>query len=467
MNAGMDVARHNYSHGDHAYHSEVFHRVRTASKKTGKFVGNLQDLSGPKIRVGHLPAEGILFQPGDEIHLVLDGATPSLSGGKAPLVPVSVDLESVIKKDLGKKQKVLFDDGKIVGFIKDVGSTDFLVEISNGGVLKSKKGMNFPETPISLPSLTDKDLKDLKLGLDLGVDMVALSFVRNADELIQLKRAIQKQTNDTPLIIPKIERHEAVHDADRIIRTVAKIGGGLMVARGDLAVEVGVERVPVIQKSLIFECNQAGVPVITATQMLDSMTSNPLPTRAEASDVANAVFDGTDAVMLSGETAAGQHPVLVVKTMAEIAEEAERTARKYSTHKPPLPVKGSTVDSVEFSASRIAQALDAVAIVCLTNSGRSAATLSKYRPETKIVALTDLSATLRKLSLYWGVGGIHIPPIHKERAENVEKELVRQGIAKEGDTFVITMGPPMVSRGKTNTVRVKKVGLTEERVPVV
>jgi len=461
ISEGLDVARLNFSHGTHDYHRALIENIRKASRKLGRHVGIMQDLQGPKIRVGVLPKEGITLKPGDTVLLYPEGSSPkSSTHGRIP-IPISAEIALAVAQDAQKGARILFDDGRIATRAIQVSPPEIIVEVEVGGVLTSQKGMNLPGTPLSIPCLTEKDIEDLKFGLSMGVDAVALSFVRSAGDITNLKAKMKALSNEPPLVIPKIEREEAVESYQAIIQ----VSDALLIARGDMAVEVGAERVPIIQKRLIHACNQLGVPVITATQMLESMISSPTPTRAEATDVANAVFDGTDAVMLSGETASGKYPREVVETMARIVLEAERADSIYSRHLPVKPVPGSIVNSIENSASQIAEQVGAVAIACLTHSGMAARTLAKYRPQTPIVAIMDNEAMLRRLSLVWGVRGIVIPKIvaTDRLFTMIENVLKANGWAQAEDLVVVTAGVPTLSRGTTNMIQVHKVGVRFER----
>ena len=454
IRAGLDTARLNFSHGTHEVHRGLFQAVREASKNTGKYVGVLQDLQGPKLRVGKLPPEGLNLKAGDECLLYPEGTSPrSSTVGRIP-IPISAEIAAPLAKDLRKGSKILFDDGKLSSEVKEIHAPEIVITISVGGKLSSNKGMNLPGTPLSLPCATDKDLKDLKLGLDLGVDSVALSFVRTPEDILFVKEQIRKTSNHNPLIVAKIEREEAVYAPEGIL----EVTDGILIARGDMAVELGAQKVPIIQKMLIRMSNELGVPVITATQMLESMISCPTPTRAEASDVANAVFDGTDAVMLSAESASGEYPVEAVETMARIIMEAEGE-HQYSVHGNLIPMSGSVVDSIEYSASKIATHVGARAIACLTHSGTAARTLAKYRPETPIVAIMDNEASLRKLAFVWGVEGVLIPELvaTDELFGMVERVMVENKRADHDDFLVVTAGVPTLGRGTTNMIKVHQV----------
>jgi pyruvate kinase len=451
IEAGMDVARLNFSHGTHDFHRNLIQNVREASKRAGKPVAIMQDLQGPKLRAGVLPKGGIELREGDVVLLHPEGSAPRLSTQGRIAVPISAEIAQAVSVDAQKGARILFDDGKLATRVTQVEPPELVVEVEVGGKLTDHKGMNLPGTPLSIPCLTEKDLEDLKFGLAQGVDAVALSFVRTMQDVEILKERIRKQSNDHPIVISKIEREEAIEYQDSII----EISDGLLVARGDMAVEIGAERVPTVQKQLIRSCNEVGVPIITATQMLESMITSPTPTRAEASDVANAVFDGTDAVMLSGETAGGKYPLETVRTMVRIVLEAERMRESYSRHRDSQPIPGSIVDAVEASAAEMARQVGAVAIACLTHSGMAARTLAKYRPE----------AMLRRVAFVWGVRGVLIPKIvaTDDLFAMVENVLQGNGWAETEDLVVVTAGIPTLRRGTTNMVKVHRIGALSGR----
>ncbi|MCM2279606.1 MAG: pyruvate kinase [Oligoflexia bacterium] len=452
---GLDVARLNFSHGTHEFHAGLIASVREAARRTQRTIGIMQDLQGPKIRVGVLPKGGIELKSGDTALLFPEGATPKTSTRGKILVPISAEIAMSVAMDTQKGARILFDDGKIAARAVQVSPPEIVIEVEVAGKLTDHKGMNFPGTPLSIPCLTEKDIADLKFGISQGVDAVALSFVRTSEDITKLKEIMRKITSAPPLVVAKIEREEAVEYHDSIV----EVTDGLLVARGDMAVEIGAERVPIVQKRLILACNELGVPVITATQMLESMISSPTPTRAEASDVANAVFDGTDAIMLSGETASGKYPAEAVRTMSRIAVEAERSRELNSTRAEILPMPGSTVDAIEHSASMIARHVGAVAIACITHTGSAARTLSRYRPETPIVAIMDNESVLRRLSLTWGVRGVLVPKVGAtdDLFAMVESALQSQGWAEPEDLVVITAGVPTLRRGTTNMVKVHRI----------
>jgi pyruvate kinase len=453
----MDVARLNFSHGTHDFHSGLIKTVREVSKVAGRSIAIMQDLQGPKIRVGRLQPGGIELKAGDVVLLYPEGSTPKLAThGRIP-IPISAEIALPVSKDVQVGARILFDDGKLATRVTQVSPPEMVVEVEVGGKLTDHKGMNLPGTPLSIPCVTEKDFEDLKFGLSQGVDAVALSFVRTAQDIETIKEKMRKIMNDPPIVIAKIEREEAIEYQDSII----EVADGLLVARGDMAVEIGAERVPTVQKQLIHACNELGVPVITATQMLESMISCPTPTRAEASDVANAVYDGTDAVMLSGESASGMYPLESVRTMVRIILEAERSRELHSRHRDCYPQPGSVVDAIENSASVIAEQVGAVAIACLTHSGSAARTLAKHRPEPPIVAIMDNEQTLRRLAFVWGVRGALIPKIvaTDDLFAMVEKTLQTHGWAEAEDLVVVTAGIPTLRRGTTNMVKVHRMGV--------
>ncbi|MEK7691380.1 MAG: pyruvate kinase [Bdellovibrionota bacterium] len=459
IDAGMDVARLNFSHGAHSFHKDLITLIREAALQAGRTVAIMQDLQGPKLRAGKLDGGRVELKAGDRLLLFPEGKAPShLGKGRIP-IPISAEIARAVARDVKKGARILFDDGKIATraeatFGNPASEIDVLVEV--GGVLTNHKGMNLPGTPLSIPSLTAKDELDLKFGLEQEVDGIALSFVRSPADIELVQSRIRKVSKVMPFLIAKMEREEAVEKYESII----EVADGILVARGDMAVELGAEHVPIIQKRLIHACNQLGVPVITATQMLESMVNSPMPTRAEASDVANAVFDGTDAVMLSAETASGSYPVESVQTMAKIILESEKAKPLFDAMPDVAPMPGSVVDTIEFSAARIAQDIGAVAIACLTHSGTAARSLAKYRPLAPIVAIMPDEAMMRRLCFTWGIRAVHIPKLQAtdDLFATVEKLLVKNHCADVEDTVVITAGIPSLRKGTTNMVKVHRIG---------
>jgi len=450
IGAGMDVARLNFSHGNHEEHLKVIQNVREASKKAGEAITILQDLSGPKIRTGVVQDGSVELRAGSEFTFTIEDI---VGDGRR----VSTTYHA-LPQDVKPGDTILVDDGKIKMTVKSTDKKSVVCEVLNDGILHDKKGMNLPGVKISAASLTAKDHDDLKFGLANDVDYVALSFVRTADDIRHLREAIirdGKKGIRVP-IIAKIEKPEAVENIDSII----KESDVIMVARGDLGVELPPEEVPLVQKMIVRKCNEAGKPVIIATQMLESMIENPRPTRAEANDVANAVLDGTDAVMLSAETSVGQYPLEAVSTMDRIIRRAE-TARKDRLDDTEDGIDYDDVfDAIARAAAVLAKQMDASAIVPLTHSGSTAQRISKYRPTAPILAVTGRDRILRRLNLVWGVRGLIIPGFEADADtafKHIRDELVKLGYVASGDYVVFTAGIPLMSKGTTNTIKIERV----------
>jgi pyruvate kinase len=450
IEAGMDVARLNLSHADQAWHGAIVARIREVSAAVGRPVGILWDLSGPKLRVGQMPEGGIVLVPGEEVVLT---ARPIVGHGQE--IPVQY---SHLPEHVRPGERILMDDGLLEVQVIEATDVDIHCRVITGGILLSNKGMNLPHASLAIPAITPKDRDDLRFGLALGVDWVALSFVRTAQEVHELKALIAEAAPGalpTP-VISKIEKPEALQNIDGIIEA----SDGIMVARGDLGIETAPEAVPIMQKQIIEKCNTAGKPVVTATQMLESMVRNPRPTRAEASDVANAILDGTDAVMLSGETAAGQYPVESVRVMVRIAEHAERVAVDSWRARLRQPVQCCNIaEAVSHASTETAADLAAAAIVTPTNSGYTATMVAKYRPEAPIVAVTPNEEVQRRLTLVWGVC-----PLLAKRTENTDemtadavRAAVRYGWVEPGQIAVITGGAAGSPPGTTNMMAVRQV----------
>jgi pyruvate kinase len=441
---GMNVARLNFSHGSYPAHARVIEELRSSSAASGAPVAILQDLCGPKIRVGEIDPPGIRLAPGDTLTLTSEAA-----GGAENRVSVSYpDLPA----DVEEGDVILLADGMMELEVLSTTSSDIRCRVVTGGVLTSHKGINLPSGTIRTPALTEKDKRDLEFGLARNVDYVALSFVRRPEDVFEAHRIIREAGKQTP-VIAKIEKHEAVRNIDAIIAAA----DGIMVARGDLGVEIPLERVPAIQKELVSKANAAGKPVIIATQMLRSMVDAPRPTRAEATDVANAVLDGTDALMLSEETASGSHPVASVAYMRRIAESAEATYAYKKSFSMITDIHVS--ESVAHAACTLADHLNAAAIIASTQSGFTAAQLSRFRPKSRIIALSPDEATVRRLCLYWGCRSRHVP-----RAEDLDDmldtavETARAaGYVRPGDRLVITAGHPLWQPGTTNMIKVREL----------
>jgi pyruvate kinase len=464
MQAGMDVARLNFSHGDQAYHGETIRRVRAAAEEVGKPVAILCDLQGPKLRIGVVPDEGVPLTAGETLVLTTDHA--SAGPGR---VPVQYEhLPEAVKPD----DRILIDDGLLEVVVTAVSGADITVRVVTGGLLTSNKGLNLPHASLAIPAITAKDREDLKFALTQQVDWVALSFVRTPEEVLDLKAFIRERAafgRPTP-VIAKIEKPEAVQNIDAIIAVV----DGIMVARGDLGIETAPELVPMVQKMIIRKCNAVGKPVITATQMLDSMIRNPRPTRAEASDVANAVLDGSDAIMLSGETAAGKYPLESVETMVRIALEAERTQASLTPWQMAAQPGRTIAEAVAHASVETAVDLNAAAIVTPTVSGATARTISRFRPPCTIVAVTPSPSAQRELVMFWGVYPVlsHRGDTTDEVMNDAIEQAQQHGYVGEGDLLVLTGGAVGSGVGMTNLMKVhliervlaRGVGLGERRV---
>lgn len=390
--AGMNVARLNFSHGDFDEHGGRIKAIRQACEELNKTVAILLDTKGPEIRTGKLEVEPIELVQDEYITLT----TEEILGTKERLSITYADLPN----DVEPGSTILIDDGLIGLTVVEVQGTEIKCRIVNGGTIKSKKGVNVPGVAISLPGITEKDANDIVFGIEQGIDFIAASFVRKASDVLEIRELLEKHNAGHIQIISKIENQQGVDNLDEIL----EVSDGLMVARGDLGVEIPAEEVPLVQKRMIEKCNVAGKPVITATQMLDSMQRNPRPTRAEASDVANAIFDGTDAIMLSGETAAGKYPVESVLTMSRIAEKAESALPYQELYLKQRVAQQTTVtEAISQSVALSAQDLNAKAIITSTESGHTARMVSKYRPEAPIIAVTTEDRTSRRLALAWGL----------------------------------------------------------------
>lgn len=451
--AGMDVARLNFSHGDHEDHARMYKTIRELSNELGHEVAILQDLQGPKIRVGRFANDAVHLHDGAEFTLTID----DIEGDEHRVSTTYKELP----RDVTTGDILLLDDGLIRLRVVEVSANDVVTEVEIGGLLKNNKGINIPAAAVSAPSMTPKDLEDLEFGLKLGVDFVALSFVRSALDIHQLRSRLPNDRH--PKIIAKIEKPQAVE----VLEDIISVADGIMIARGDLGVELPPQKVPVIQKRSIQLANSLGRISITATQMLESMTENPRPTRAEASDVANAVLDGTDAVMLSGETATGRYPVRAVQMMADIILEVEKSAIYSARPEPRLGVLSTFPNAVARSAAIAASELDVRGIVVLTLSGATARLLMSYRPTTPIFACTPDPTLAKQMALYWGVTPHHLEIELDEDAEGsyttdraiamIENMLREYHEAEAGDEIIIVMGSPVRPGAETNLIKFHRV----------
>lgn len=445
--AGMNVARLNFSHGSQEEHGRRIDNIRRASAETGIPVAILLDTKGPEIRLGTFANGSVHLEAGQKFTLTIRDVV-----GDAEIASVT---HEGLPQDVAVGHPILLDDGLIELHVEEVTETDVICRVINGGVVGDRKGINLPGTNVSLPAMSLKDREDILFGIRMGVDFIAASFIRSAGDVLAIRRLLED--NDSSIeIIAKIENKQGLDNLDSIL----KVADGLMVARGDLGVEIPTEEVPLAQKHMIAQCNMLGKPVITATQMLDSMIRNPRPTRAEASDVANAIFDGTDAIMLSGETASGSYPVESVATMAKLAERTELAVdwnqfvsrQKRESH--------SVTDAISNACRQTAVRLGAAAILTSTQSGHTARMVSKYRPGMPVIAVTPTPAVQRKLLLTWGV-----EPILGRETDDTD-EMIYESITSalnaqlicNGDMVVITAGVPVGVPGTTNLLKVHVVG---------
>lgn len=453
IEAGANVFRFNFSHGDHEEQLSRMNMVREAIKLTGKDVAILLDTKGAEIRTTVQGTESgkIEFNIGDIVRISMDGEHVGSKEKIAVTYPGLYD-------DVHVGGHVLFDDGLIDMKIleKDEANRELVAEVQNAGILGSRKGVNAPGVSISLPGITEKDAADIRFGLDNDINFIAASFVRKAQDVLEIREILEEKNMTHVQIFSKIESQEGIDNIDEIL----KVSDGIMVARGDMGVEIPAEMVPMVQKTIIKKCNAAGKAVITATQMLESMQHNPRPTRAEASDVANAVFDGTDATMLSGESANGQYPVEAVSTMARINMEAEKQLAKIGTYKINNFDKTDVTETIGIAVATAAKNLGVKTIVAATESGHTAKMISKYRPDADILAVTFDERTKRGLMLNWGVYPTvtEKPTTTDEMFELATKKAVELGFAKEGDLILITAGVPVGERGTTNVMKIQLIG---------
>jgi len=445
--AGMNVARLNFSHGNHKEHYRRIQAIRKAAGNIGKNIALLLDTKGPEIRLGLLEKEPIDLVAGAKISITTQDIL-----GNENLLPVTYkDLPGDVKVG----DRILISDGLISLKILGIKGQEIDCIVENGGKVTSRKGVNIPGVNVNLPALTDSDKQDILFGIENNLDFIAASFIRNAFDVLAIRKIIEDNNGHLD-IISKIENREAVNNLEEII----KVSDGIMVARGDLGVEIPPEEVPLIQKTIIEKCNHIGKPVITATQMLESMINNPRPTRAEASDVANAILDGTDAIMLSGETAAGKYPVEAVETMARIAAQAESAIKFDELLKNKRRSLSQTVtDAISHATVSTAQDLGVAAIITSTESGYTAMMVSKYKPRALIIAATPHARALRKLSLVWGVQPLLVgkPDNTDNMISSAVETSLAAGLIKAGDLIVITAGVPVGIHGTTNLIKVHTV----------
>jgi len=443
---GVDVFRLNFSHGSHEDHLKVIHAVREINAELGSSVSLLQDLQGPKIRIQEMQSD-IVVERGQKLTI-----TTRQLLGNSEIVSTSY---TSLPKDVKEGDMILIDDGKIELKVLEVNETEVVTEVIYGGPLKSRKGINLPFSKVSAPSLTEKDYKDLEFGIKNDIDWIALSFVRKPSDIHELRSIINKH-NALSRIVAKIEKPEALSNIDEIIAATDAV----MVARGDLGVEIWLEEVPMVQKMLVEKCNKAGKPVIVATQMMESMIENPRPTRAETNDVANAVMDGADAVMLSAETAAGKYPVEVIRSMVRTIASVEKNPRMYFRFREVDPKSDTHIhDNFVLAACKLAKDIGAKAIVGMTQSGYTAFQSAAYRPNANIFVFTSNKSLLTKINLVWGATAYHYDKVNStdETIADVEEVLKKDGHVQKGDIFIILASMPIHEKLRTNTLKVNIV----------
>ena len=443
IRAGMNVARLNFSHGDHAFHHGLIRKIRRLERKLGRQIAILQDLPGPKIRIGAVAGDRVRLQTRQPYVLT----TKKILGTE---LAVSVNFAGLTKA-VKKGDPILLGDGEIELEAVQIANDEVKCRIVVGGILGSHKGIHFPRTSLNIRALTDEDKKDLAFGIKEKVDLIALSFVRHSEDILYARREMRKRGSSTP-IIAKIEKHEALENIDGILQNV----DGIMVARGDLGLEIAQERIPAMQKMMIREANHLGKPVITATQMLRSMVWNPRPTRAEVADIANAILDGTDALMLSEETAAGDYPIDAVKVMARVAEETETILEPRQRF---IGLKKTVPEAISVGAISLARDLHVKAFLIPTTSGSTARLIARYRPQQPIIAVSPELQTVKMLCLVWGVSSVPIKGFRStdEMVRALQKKALELGLVKRGDLVAITAGLPLHQAGTTNMITVKVV----------
>ncbi len=443
ISAGMNVARLNFSHGDYAFHRRIIRKIRQLERKLDRPVAILQDLPGPKIRIGAVAGDHVRLQTQRPFVLT----TRKILGTE---LAVSVNFAG-LTRTVKKGDPILLGDGEIELEAVQISGDEVKCRIVVGGVLGSHKGIHFPQSSLNIRALTSRDKQDLAFGIAQRVDMVALSFVRTSEDILYARREIKKRGSSVP-IIAKIEKHEALDNLDAILENV----DGIMVARGDLGLEIAQERIPTVQKMMIRKANHLGKPVITATQMLRSMVWNPRPTRAEVADIANAILDGTDALMLSEETAAGDYPLEAIKIMAQVAEETEKILEPRQLF---AGLKRTVPEAISRSAISLAQDLQVKAFLIPTTSGGTARLIARYRPQQPIIAVSPVPQTVKMLCLVWGVQAVPIRGFKNtdEMVRLLQKKAVELGVVKPKDLVAITAGLPLHQAGTTNMITVKRI----------
>ncbi len=446
---GMSAARLNFSHGTHETHKEKIELIQRLRKEMNSATAIVLDIKGPKIRTHNFINDGVTLNEGDDFDFICGEEIL----GDEKRCSISYD---VLYQDIKVGGKILVDDGLLKFKVTGVDGKTIHTKVVVGGMIKNHKGVNVPNVIIKLPSITEKDIEDIKFGCKMGVDFIAASFIRKASDILDVKKVLKENHGEQIKVIAKIENQEGVDNMDSII----EVTDAVMVARGDMGVEIPIQRVPIIQKQIIRKCNEAGKVVITATQMLDSMIRNSLPTRAEASDICNAIFDGTDAIMLSGESASGLFPIEAAKTMSKIAQEAEEYLDyNHLTSKLREPSLNDYASAISYSACRTANMLHAKAIVAATKSGATARILSRYRVKAPIIAITPYDQVRRGLNLNFGICPMKCDMFNTtdqilSEAKNIVHEL---GITQPGDDIIVAAGMPTTHTGGTNMLKIEKI----------
>ena len=447
VKSGLNVCRFNFSHGSHEEHKERMDLVKKVREELGQPVAILLDTKGPEIRTGNFDEPEVLLEEGQKFTITMKDVV-----GNKEMCTVSY---KGLVNDVVPGDTILIDDGLVGLKVEEINGDDIVCIVENSGIVKNHKGVNVPGVKINLPALTEKDIKDIEFGISEGIDYIAASFVRKASDVLAIREVLENNNATHIQIISKIENQEGIDNIDSILQ----VSDGIMVARGDLGVEIPTPEIPIAQKMMIKKCNQLGKPVITATQMLDSMMRNPRPTRAEVTDVANAIYDGTDAIMLSGETATGKYPVEAVKTMATIAKRTEETL-KYNELLKKRKIEDVTVtNAISYATCTTSADLNAKAIISFTTSGHTARMVSKFRPQCPIIATTEDEGVMRRLALVWGVY-----PVKTSHVGNTD-DLFTTSIAsakekkylENGDLVVITAGVPSGISGTTNLIKVHTI----------
>lgn len=453
IGAGMDIARLNFLHGSHEEHGRKIERIKKIREELGSYTAIMLDTKGPEIRTGDMEGGSVELKTGQDFTILTDDSV-----GTSEHCSITY---AALPKYIDEGSKIMVDDGLIELTVLSKTDTEIKCRVDNAGTLGSKKGINVPGTKTDMPALNDRDKSDLLFGIEQGVDFYAISFVRAASDVDEVREFLRANGDEDPFIISKIENREALADIDGIIEK----SDGVMVARGDLGVEIPTERVPIEQKNIIRACNEKGKVVITATQMLDSMIKNPRPTRAEAGDVSNAILDGTDVIMLSGETAAGKYPVEAVETMEHIAETTEQLHMRHKYIMSDIGYRVTT-NAIASATYRAAEELDVAAIITPTSSGHTALSIAGYRPEAPIYGISRHEEILRRLSICWGTKAVRVAKKENDdRREYTEdvfeyaiKAVTDAGLVKEGDRVITLVGLPRYIKKNTNTMRIHVIG---------